>query len=292
MRHQRRARGRAKLARLGALRSQKAGPNRLALQQKRRGGGGHRQHTVRAAHASTAQRNGRRHHRVGRQQLQQHAHRRHVGHGIQRAHLVQMHLLHRHAMHAALGARDGRIHGFRVFFGRFGHGQPVDARSNRLQRSMRVFVGVGSIRMGVRGMDMLPKGVFFMMRVAVRVRFAFLPGASVFLPAFVGVRVRFAFLASVRMHRHFARALFGQLGAAVHMHVHMGAAHAAALGLARVQMNAKRFQRLHRLPKGFALRRAAQLIQRRAQHVARRAHVAFQIQYVHFFPLWLILLAR
>ena len=85
-----------------------------ALEDVGGGGGGHRQDAVGAPHLAAAHVYRGAQHLVRGQLVEEQAHRGDVGYGVQGAHLVEVDLLHRHAVGAALRLADELIHGQHV----------------------------------------------------------------------------------------------------------------------------------------------------------------------------------
>ena len=76
------------------------------LENGRGGGSGHRQDAVGAAHLAAAHVDGRAQDLLGGQLVEEQAHHGHVGHGVQGAHLVEVDFLHRHPVGVAFRLPD------------------------------------------------------------------------------------------------------------------------------------------------------------------------------------------
>ena len=171
---QRRAGGRAGLA------LHRAAVNRNPLQQRRCGGSGNRHHAVRTPHRAAAHMHRRGRNAVRVQEIHRIAHARHIGHRVQRAHLVEVHFLHRHAVRLRLRRRNRVIHAAGTRTHLLRQGQAVDQSGNLPRRGvvmmrmavcmvmhMLVFhnrparlLRLRTVHMDVHRHRLIPKGIF------------------------------------------------------------------------------------------------------------------------------------
>ena len=224
------------------------------LENSRGGGSGHRQDAVGAAHLAAAHVDGRAQDLLGGQLVKEQAHHGHVGHGVQGTHLVEVDLLHRHPVGAALRLPDELVdpqHVFPHLLGQVQVGEDVaDVSHPRvvvMAVVMLVIVVMMPVLMLVRVLMLMAMLVVMVVRMAVGV------AGEVYVAAF--------FLL------------------AVHGDGDVGAGDPALDTGSGGDSHPRQAQGVD--PAEEALRIGVEFQQGRGQHVASRAHVAFQIQRFH-----------
>ena len=180
----------------------------------------------------------RHHHPVGPYHVHQQARAHHVGHRVQRAHLVEVDLRDRRAVDLGLRLGDQAVHRLGVPLHGVGQRQAVDD-------------AVDVVRGGVV-MVVMPVAVVMVMVMLV-------PMVMMMLPA----------------QRH----VLHDLLLPVHRDGDVRAQDAALLGPPALEPHPGQLEPVHRRDE--PVRVGDQLRQRGHQHVPRRAHVAFDVEYLH-----------
>ena len=222
------------------------------LENRCGGGSGHRQDAVGAAHLAAAHVDGRAQDLLGGQLVEEQAHHGHVGHGVQGAHLVEVDLLHRHPVGAALRLPDELVHPQHVLphlLGQVQVGEDVADVSHPRVVVMAVVMLVIVVMMLVVMVMMVLMTVLMVVVVSMAVGVA----GEVYVAAF--------FLL------------------AVHGDGDVGAGDPALDTGGGGDPHPRQAQGVD--PAEEALRVGVEFQQGRGQHVASRAHVAFQIQRFH-----------
>lgn len=247
-----------------------------------KGGGGGRgdgHDAVGAADGTAAHVDGGDHDALGPEQVEGIAHARHIGHGVQRAHLVVVDVAHRAAVGLGLGPGDGIIDPAGVVLHLLGEGQMVDEMGNGAGGGVVVIVAVVMVMV----MAVLVVVVMAVVVVMVMVMLMLMLMVVVMLVLMVMVVVMMMLMTvlvlMVVVMVMVMIVTIGPLLDTVDGHMHVGARDArgdAPLGL---QVHAGEGQVVHGVQEGlFVLQ---ELIEGGEQHIAGRAHIAFQIQCFH-----------
>ena len=227
-----------------------------ALQQVGGGGSGHRHDAVGAVDLAAAQMDGGGHDTVGTQHVDCQTDAGDICHRVQSAYLVEMNLLHRHPVGLGLGVRDTGIDGLgsALYLCRDVQGiqQGVNIRRGGVMVGVTVVMAVVVLMVVLVLVVMVM--VMFMLVMVVMVMMVLM---DMVVPAAQGHIVAVFLLTADG-------------------DVHVGACDAAGDSLAGLNFHTGE-QTVHHLQKTGLFLWEHQLVQRRHQHIAGSAHVAFQI---------------
>ena len=253
-----------------------------------KGGGGGRgdgHDAVGAADGTAAHVDGGDHDALGPEQVEGIAHARHIGHGVQRAHLVVVDVAHRAAVGLGLGPGDGVIDPAGVVLHLLGEGQMVDEMGNGAGGGVVVIVPMLMVMVMIVVVVMVVVMVMLMVMVVVVIVLMVMVVVMMMLMTVLVVVVMMMLMVMTVLVLMVVVMIIvmivtiGPLLDTVDGHMHVGARDArgdAPLGL---QVHAGEGQVVHGVQEGlFVLQ---ELIEGGEQHIAGRAHIAFQIQCFH-----------
>lgn len=261
-----------------------------------KGGGGGRgdgHDAVGAADGTAAHVDGGDHDALGPEQVEGIAHARHIGHGVQRAHLVVVDVAHRAAVGLGLGPGDGVIDPAGVVLHLLGEGQMVDEMGNGAGGGVVVIVAVVMVMvmavlvvvvMAVVVVMVMVMLMLMLMVVVMLVLMVMVVVMMMLMTVLVVVVMMMLMVMTVLVLMVVVMVMvmivtIGPLLDTVDGHMHVSARDArgdAPLGL---QVHAGEGQVVHGVQEGlFVLQ---ELIEGGEQHIAGRAHIAFQIQCFH-----------
>ena len=234
------------------------------LENGRGGGSGHRQDAVGAPHLAAAHVNGGAQDLLRGQLVKEQAHHGHVGHGVQGAHLVEVDLLHRYPVGAALRLPDELVHPQHVLphlLGQVQVGEDVADVPHPRVVVMAVVVPVTVVMLMIVPVVVARMLVFMIVMVLMLMVMLVVMVVSVAVGVGGEVHVAAFFLL------------------AVHGDGDVGAGDPALDTGGGGDPHPRQAQGVD--PAEEALRIGVKFQQGRGQHVASRAHVAFQIQGFH-----------